>query len=164
MSNKSAHTSNEQPTFLSALFTPLVLDIILNMPLKDCLAHLQTKNEQMAPWIKYTISVTHVNEYSAAFSLLKPRRTIPIAANVLLEALNDVSTRLSGEIKADFLPLTLMLGFGLIILLFVLLTQQIPANFCGAGLAFFILSIGAIIELITQYYAKLSIYTFFKRL
>lgn len=158
------HTSNKQANIFSALISPLAFDIILDRPLMDCLVHIQTTNEQMVPWRKYRLSLTRTNEGSATFSLLKERRIIPILAHGQVEVFNDVSTRLTGQVRANYWRLASILGFGVSILTGILLTQQTTANWSFATLAFFILIVGASIELIGQHYAKLSIYTFLRRL
>ncbi len=148
----------------SSLFTPLTFDLTINRPLRDCLDQLQTENERLAPWLRYNVNINGSDGRLLAFSLIKERRTIPIHVNGYFEVLTDSSTRLVGEIRAIFSPLILILCFCLIIVLIVLTTQPAPGSLCFAGLGCFILTIGAIMELVTYHYARLSVFTFIKRL
>src|SRR5258708_3445645 len=123
---------------------------------------LQSKHELHIIGPSRYVKIDTIDEQSPIFSIYQPRRIIPIRAVGNLTPISATSTEITGEIRADFTPFGLLSIFVLVVLAFVVFSAESNV-LCLIPLMLLILGVGITIELISQHYAKLGLFTFLKR-
>ncbi|MEP7288040.1 MAG: hypothetical protein ABI947_19985 [Chloroflexota bacterium] len=156
--NPNKITSKGWASFLRAL----PFSFVVNEPLIKCAEVLAGKHELRFIGSSHIVKIEVSDEKAYRFSVEQPRRIISIKATGYLTGISGISTQISGEISSDFTVIILSMVFAIGLLIFAVLSVGVSV-LCVGLLGFLIFGVGVTIELISQYYAKLSLYTFIKR-
>lgn len=152
-----------QTKWRKSLFSEMKFDFIVDEPLVVCIQRLETSDEKPLIWPRFTIKVTGLNAENGRFSISQSRRMGSIEATGHLERITESSTRISGEIRTSFLVLVGVIIFALAIVVYSVIQGDV-SSLCFAGGGIIVIAVGCVYELIAQYYAKLSLYTFLRHL
>jgi len=147
----------------TSLLQPLPFRFIVKEPLAKSVEILQSNHELHIIGPSHYVKIDTIDEQSPIFSIYQPRRIIPIRAVGNLTSISATSTEITGDIRADLAPFGLLGIFVLVVLAFVVFSAESNA-LCFIPLTFLILVAGTAIEMISQYYAKLGLFTFLKRM
>ena len=148
---------------LSSLLAPIDFEISISEPSAYCLSGLEKQSQAHGLGPSQFIQIHSLNSQNYEFSITRPRRLIPIKAQAVLQSTGPSSTAIIGSSKARYELFLAVLVGGLLLAVLVILTSH-SGRLCFGGLATAILIVGATVELLGQYYARLGLFTSIKRL
>src|SRR5579872_2202922 len=146
-----------------SMLSAIVFDFVVSEGIEAYVEHLNVQNRTMFFGPSFIIKINPIHTGISQFSITQPRRFISITTTGYIESVDESSTRIKGEIKADFVPFIGITVASMTFLAFVVLQGDLAGLFF-AGIGILILAVASAVELARQYYAKLSAYTFLKRL